>query len=76
MADKRNKHPENVPGRYYVDSECIDCDLCRTTAPENFGRQEDEGYSFISKQPAGPEEESLCKEAMEECPVAAIGNDG
>ncbi|PYL19449.1 MAG: ferredoxin, partial [Verrucomicrobia bacterium] len=28
------------------------------------------------KQPESPEEEALCKEAMEGCPVEAIGNDG
>jgi ferredoxin len=28
------------------------------------------------KQPETPEEEALCKEAMEGCPVEAIGNDG
>lgn len=33
MADKNLKHPENVPGRFYVDDSCIDCDMCRTTAP-------------------------------------------
>jgi ferredoxin len=28
------------------------------------------------KQPSSPEEEALCREAMESCPVEAIGNDG
>ena len=27
-------------------------------------------------EPTTPEEEELCKEAMEGCPVEAIGNDG
>ena len=30
----------------------------------------------VFKQPTTPEEEALCKEAMEGCPVEAIGNDG
>jgi ferredoxin len=55
---------------------CIDCDLCRETAPANFRRSDDGGYSYVFKQPTTPEEEALCKEAMEGCPVEAIGNNG
>ena len=40
MADIDEKTPLNVPGKFYVDSSCIDCDLCRETAPENFGRDD------------------------------------
>jgi 4Fe-4S single cluster domain of Ferredoxin I len=36
MADVANKYPENAPGKFYVDEQCIDCDLCRETAPANF----------------------------------------
>ncbi len=76
MADKENKNPENVPGPFYVDDQCIDCDLCRETAPNNFAREEDEGYSYVCKQPENDEERDLCIEAMEGCPVEAIGDDG
>ena len=76
MAAFENKYPDNIPGRYFVDDQCIDCDLCRETAPANFTRNEDGGYSYVFKQPTLPEEEALCKEAMEGCPVEAIGNDG
>ena len=76
MANKADKQPENVAGRYYVDTECIDCDVCRDTAPGNFTRQDDSGYSYVYKQPENPEEEDQCKEAMESCPVEAIGCDG
>ena len=76
MADAANKYPENVPGKYFVDNQCIDCDLCRETAPENFKRNEDGGYSYVSKQPASPDEEARCKEAKEGCPVEAIGDNG
>ncbi|NBP40939.1 MAG: ferredoxin, partial [Betaproteobacteria bacterium] len=34
------------------------------------------GYSFVYHQPSSPEEEKLAKEAMEGCPVEAIGNNG
>ncbi|MBL8151041.1 MAG: ferredoxin [Blastocatellia bacterium] len=76
MANKDQKHPENVLGRYYVDVECIDCDVCRDTAPNNFTRQEDGSYSYVYKQPENEEEEAECQEAMESCPVEAIGCDG
>jgi len=76
MADKNDRLPDNAPGRWYVDSSCIDCDVCRTTAPENFRANEDEGYSFVSKQPEGPDEEAQCEEAKASCPVEAIGSDG
>ena len=76
MADAANRYPENVPGKYYVDNQCIDCDLCRETAPDNFKRNDDGGYSFVFKQPASPDEEARCKEAKEGCPVEAIGDNG
>ena len=76
MADVANKYSENVEGKFYVDDQCIDCDLCRETAPANFKRNDDGGHSFVYKQPESPEEETLCKEAMEGCPVEAIGSDG
>jgi ferredoxin len=76
MADKSQKAAENAPGRYYVDATCIDCDLCRETAPRHFARQDEQGYSFVVRQPSSPAEEAACLAALEECPVEAIGNDG
>lgn len=76
MADKEDRNQENVVGKFYVDSSCIDCDLCRETAPKNFTRSDDEGYSYVYNQPTSPEEEEQCREAMEGCPVEAIGDDG
>lgn len=76
MADKSNKVALNVPGKWYVDTSCIDCDVCRTTAPNNFKANEDEGYSYVYKQPETPEEEAQCQEAKASCPVEAIGDDG
>ena len=76
MADPNDKVPGQPGGRYYVDTQCIDCDLCRETAPENFVRNDEQGFSFVFKQPISPEEEDLCREAMENCPVEAIGSDG
>lgn len=76
MANIDDRLPDNVPGKWYVDSSCIDCDVCRTTAPDNFKQNEDEGYSFVYKQPENDEELALCEEAKAGCPVEAIGDDG
>lgn len=76
MADVDDKYEDNKAGKYYVDSQCIDCDVCRETAPNNFTRNDDGGYSFVHKQPDNEEEEDQCAEAMEACPVEAIGDDG
>lgn len=76
MADKTRKYPNNVPGRYYVDEECIFCNLCAQLAPSNFGIDDDGGHDYVMKQPETLDEEEQCKEAKDACPVEAIGNDG
>lgn len=76
MANRTNKVAEGASGKYYVDSQCIDCDVCRVTAPGNFQRSEEKGYSYVFRQPANPDEEAQCQEAMDCCPVEAIGSDG
>ena len=76
MADKANKWETNVAGKFYVDQQCIDCDLCRETAPAFFARNDEGGYSFVQKQPEDDEGTAQCMEAIEGCPVEAIGNDG
>ena len=73
MAEIDKKWPDNAPGRYFVDEQCIDCDACRTEAPDNFTRNDEHGYSIVTKQPVSPEEESRCQAALEACPVEAIG---
>lgn len=76
MADPNDKVAGNLLGRFYVDSQCIDCNLCRDTAPKNFKQNEEMGFSFVYKQPETDEEIQQCQEALEACPVEAIGNDG
>ena len=76
MADKDAKLEENVPGKFYVDDTCIDCDACRASAPDNFTRNDDNGYSYVSRQPENEEEVQLCIDALEACPVESIGEDG
>ncbi len=76
MAEIEDKLPENARGKFYVDNQCIDCDVCRDTSPGNFMRNDENGYSFVYKQPETAEEFALCEEALMACPVEAIGDDG
>ena len=76
MANKNQKTPENVSGKFYVDKTCIDCDLCRNTAPQFFHRFEEGGYTVVSRQPQTPAEIALAKEALDGCPTDSIGSDG
>ncbi len=76
MAEVTEKLADNAIGEFYVDAQCIDCDLCRQTAPSNFDRNDAEGYSFVIRQPETEEERKQCVEALDECPVEAIGDDG
>ena len=64
MADREDKNEETIDGKFYVDSQCIDCDLCRETAPNNFKRSDDEGYSYVYKQPENEEEVCEMKEPI------------
>src|SRR5882757_6890636 len=36
MANPKKRVPENIPGDFFVDSTCIDCDACRQIAPSVF----------------------------------------
>jgi ferredoxin len=76
MADVSDKLPQNVPGKYYVDSSCIACELCTSLASANFKMLDDNSYAYVSQQPASPDEIKACEDALSQCPVEAIGNDG
>jgi ferredoxin len=76
MANKNLKNPENVPGRYYVDSTCVDCGLCPDTLPSVFKRHDEGGYSIVHRQPGTDAELTLAEEARSACPTESIGNDG
>lgn len=76
MADLSLKWKENVEGKIFVDQSCIACDACVLAAPNNFVMDEKEGHAYVSKQPESEEEKAACKEAMEGCPVEAIGDFG
>lgn len=76
MADKLQKFSDNVPGKFYVDEECINCHLCSEIAVDNFKNNEEDEHDFVYKQPTNQDELETCMEAMESCPVEAIGDDG
>lgn len=72
MSNIEDNHSDEIHAQFQVDENCIDCDLCRETAPENFARSDDEGTSSVFKQPSTAGELAQCREAMEACPVEAI----
>ena len=76
MADRNSKAELNVAGKYYVDTSCIDCDLCRQIAPNSIKRDEETGNSFVFRQPESPVEIETMEEALRSCPTESIGSDG
>jgi len=71
MASIGLRLPQNVPGDFYVDSTCIDCDACRQIAPETFA--EDGEYSVVYHQPQNEDEIKRAMMALVACPTASIG---
>jgi ferredoxin len=47
VAGKENKVDGNVPGKFDIDDQCIDCNLCKKICPDCFGRDEEAG-SFVA----------------------------
>lgn len=76
MANLSERLPLNVAGVFYVDNTCIDCDACRAIAPMLFERNDESGYSYVSRQPETPEEYQLAIDAMDACCTESIGDDG
>lgn len=75
MPDPLDRNPENVPGPFYVDNTCIDCDQCRDHAPQFFTRWDEGGYSIVHQQPVTEEEIAQAIAAMEGCPTESIGRE-
>ena len=76
MANLNDRFPDNVVGAFYVDTECICCGICGELAPAFFRPAEDGGHHVVFRQPEGADEIEVAREAMGECPVEAIGDDG
>jgi len=72
MARLSERVPENVPGQFFVDSTCIDCDLCRQLAPETFAESPN-GRSFVFQQPNRDGQRHRASMALVACPTASIG---
>ena len=64
----------NIAGRYQVDARCIGCAVCSEIAPRTFRFDHEQGYAYVFRQPDGLREVRLCAEAVEICPVDAIGD--
>jgi ferredoxin len=75
MADKNAKSLKNVPGKYYVDTKCISCGQCVDIAG-SFFTEDQNGGMYVKAQPNTAEDIALCEQAVANCPVEAIGNDG
>lgn len=73
MASERLRLPENQPGPFFVDQTCIDCDICRQLAPDVFQRSDQQGCSFVARQPATEEDRRLTRLAVIACPASSIG---
>ncbi len=71
MANPAKKVPENVPGDFFVDSTCIDCDACRQIAPSVFGQAAE--TSFVKAQPKLISERRQALRALLACPTGSIG---
>jgi ferredoxin len=76
VADKAERYPQNQVGKFYVDKNCIACDACVVEAPLFFMMNDKDGHAFVVKQPSSKVEIDNCYEALNHCPVDAIGDDG
>jgi glyoxylase-like metal-dependent hydrolase (beta-lactamase superfamily II)/ferredoxin len=73
MARLEDRLPDNVPGDYFVDTSCIDCDTCRFVAPAVFSRSAAHEQSVVHRQPRAPEERRRAAMALVACPTSSIG---
>ena len=72
MSNPQHRLPENVPGDFFVDSTCIDCDTCSQLAPAMFrdhGKQ-----NSVHHQPETDAEIERAMMALVACPTGSIGS--
>jgi glyoxylase-like metal-dependent hydrolase (beta-lactamase superfamily II)/ferredoxin len=74
MADVRKRVAEDVPGDFFVDTTCIDCDTCRQLAPAVFAEGDD--HAYVHQQPRTPEDRRAALRALVSCPTGSIGSQG
>jgi glyoxylase-like metal-dependent hydrolase (beta-lactamase superfamily II)/ferredoxin len=73
MADRKKRLDTNVPGNFFVDATCINCDTCRQLAPSSF--EEVGELSAVTTQPEGDERVRQAYQALLACPVGSIGTE-
>jgi glyoxylase-like metal-dependent hydrolase (beta-lactamase superfamily II)/ferredoxin len=71
VANPSKRVPENVPGDFFVDSTCIDCDTCRQIAPGVYGQAST--TSFVKTQPNAESDRRIALQALLACPTGSIG---
>jgi glyoxylase-like metal-dependent hydrolase (beta-lactamase superfamily II)/ferredoxin len=71
VASLQQRLPENVPGDFFVDATCIDCDTCSQLAPGIFRDHGDQ--CSVYRQPATDAETQLAMMALVSCPTGSIG---
>src|SRR5262245_7719424 len=74
MANYNRRVPENVPGDFFVDATCIDCDTCRQLASYVFGEADE--TAFVKAQPTTAAEHRDALRALVCCPTGSIGTRG
>jgi glyoxylase-like metal-dependent hydrolase (beta-lactamase superfamily II) len=68
-----DRHPDNAPGPWYIDTKCIDCSAARTVAPGLI--VERGGQSVFARQPETPDELRMAWRARLLCPTASVRSD-
>jgi glyoxylase-like metal-dependent hydrolase (beta-lactamase superfamily II)/ferredoxin len=71
VANLQQRLPENVPGDFFVDSTCIDCDTCSELAPSIFRDHGDQ--CSVHHQPETADEIRHAMMALVACPTGSIG---
>ncbi len=72
MANLNARLPENIPGDFFVDSTCIDCDTCSQLAPDIFRDHGDQ--CSVYRQPATADQLRLALMSLVACPTGSIGS--
>jgi glyoxylase-like metal-dependent hydrolase (beta-lactamase superfamily II)/ferredoxin len=72
MANIHKRVAEDVPGDFFVDSTCIDCDTCRQVAPAVFAEADNNAY--VHHQPTDAEQRRSALRALVCCPTGSIGS--
>jgi ferredoxin len=69
-VEETKAFPENVPGLFYVDENCTECDVCTGEAPNFFVIEN--GHAHVFAQPTNEKELAECYAALVGCPAGAI----